>query len=265
MPAAKASQKPTTKSQRPVGIMRQDLYQELYDLEKDYWWHVGKRSLVEKLIQKYLRPGKNRQLVDVGCGSGLMMEILKKYGEPHGVDLTEEALKFCRQRGLKNLYQADVTKLPFKKDQVDLVIALDLIEHVADDVAAFREFHRVVKPGGIIVISVPAFKFLWSYWDDILGHERRYTARSLATAITKAGFKVEKVGYSNSLILLPTFLMRKLKSLKKIDPEEQPSDFIPTPRALNKLLTSYYALETSAAANIRLPAGLSVIAVARKT
>lgn len=254
----------TKKSKRPAGIMRKDLYQELYDLEKDYWWHVGKRTLIEKLIRKYLLKRKNRKLVDVGCGSGLMLEVLKKYGEPFGVDLSEEALKFCRQRGLNNVYKADVTSLPFKKDQVDLVIALDLIEHVVDDVAAFKEFNRVLRSGGIIIISVPAFKFLWSYWDEMLGHQKRYTTGSLSKAITEAGFKVEKVGYSNSMILLPTLVMRKLKSLRRVNPEEQASDFIHTPSSLNKLLTSYYSLETSIAANVKIPAGLSVIAVARK-
>src|SRR5437868_9398773 len=197
--------------------MRHDLYEDLYVKEQDYWWHVGKRAIVYSLLERYLPRGKTRaerQALDLGCGAGLNLDLLAKYAEPVGMDFSEEALRFCLERGHKRLCKADAAELPFRDRQFDIITALDVVEHLDDDLAALTELRRTLKPGGLLIMSVPAYPALWSYWDDILGHRRRYTVKSMREAVTSAGLTVRKASYSNGLILAPTVGVRALKSLR---------------------------------------------------
>src|SRR5438270_7089750 len=196
--------------------MRHDLYQDLYVKEQDCWWQVGKLAIVYSLLQRYLKPAprETRQALDLGCGAGLNLDHLARYAEPVGTDFSEEALRFCRARGHKRLCKADAAELPFRDGQFDIITALDVVEHLDDDVKALDELKRVLRPGGLLVISVPAYPALWSYWDDILGHRRRYTTTTLRSAAMSAGLIVRKVSYSNALILAPSAGVRMLKTLQ---------------------------------------------------
>lgn len=258
--------------------MRQDLYYDLYAKEQDYWWHVGKRAIVYGLLERALKkrrgPRKPMRALDMGCGTGLNLDHLARYGQAVGTDYYEEALQFCRMRGHTSLCKADAAGLPFADSSFGVVTALDVVEHLDDDVAALRELRRVLRPGGVAIISVPAYPWLWTYWDDILGHRRRYTTRTLRRAAEKAGFRVERVSYSNLLILLPTILVRAIKTLRHKGEEartggegasEPETDFMPVPGWLNRLLTAYYRLEAWILQRVSLPLGLSVVCVARRT
>src|SRR3954452_11282700 len=253
--------------------MREDLYRDLYVKEQDYWWHVGKRAIVYSLLDRFLPRGKSRdgrQALDLGCGAGLNLDHLSKYADPVGTDFSEEALRFCMARGHKRICKADAAELPFHDEQFDIITALDVIEHLDDDLVALTELKRTMRPGGLLIISVPAYPLLWSYWDDILGHRRRYTVGSMRDVVTKAGLRVRKVSYSNMIILPPTVLVRVLKSLRHSaaersgesnDPE---TDFMPVPGWVNKLLISYYMWEARTLKRRRFPLGLSVVCVAQK-
>src|SRR5437868_2953851 len=232
--------------------MRHDLYEDLYVKEQDYWWHVGKRAIVYSLLERYLPRGKareERQALDLGCGAGLNLDHLAKYAEPVGTDFSEEALRFCLARGHKRLCKADAAELPFRDRQFDIITALDVIEHLDDDLTALVELRRTLRPGGLLIISVPAYPALWSYWDDILGHRRRYTVGAMRGVARAAGLVVRKASYSNALILAPSVAVRVLKTLRLgaadgsgegSDPE---TDFMPVPPWLNKALISYYGWE----------------------
>lgn len=252
--------------------MRQDLYEDLYVKEHNYWWHIGKRAIVYSLLSKYMRPGSQdgRQALDLGCGAGLNLDHLAEYAAPVGTDFSEEALKFCMRRGHTRLCKADAAALPFPDQQFDIITALDVIEHLDDDVVALRELRRTMRPGGLLIVSVPAYPALWSYWDDILGHRRRYTTAMMREAVTRAGLRVRKVSYSNAIILPPTVAVRILKTLRlraaetggeTADPE---TDFMPVPDWLNKLLIKYYMWEARTLRRNRLPFGLSVVCVAQR-
>lgn len=253
--------------------MRQDLYYDLYSKEHNYWWHVGKRSIVYGALNRYLPPGKgrsDRNALDLGCGTGMNLDHLGRYATAYGTDYFEEALHFCRERGHTLLAQADAAALPFASEQFDIITALDVLEHLDDDLAALRELKRVSRPGGLMIISVPAYRLLWTYWDDILGHRRRYTVGSLRTAVQQAGLEVRKISYSNTLTLFPATAVRLLKSVRHKSAEtrragyEPESDFMPVPAWLNRLLILYYRLEARLLRKYGLPFGLSVICVAQR-
>lgn len=252
--------------------MRLDLYEDLYVKEHTHWWHVGKRAIVYGLLRKYMPPGSRdtRRALDLGCGAGLNLERLSKYAEATGTDYYEEALHFCRRRGFNRLCKADAANLPFAAESFDIVTALDVIEHLDDDAVALRELWRVMRPGGILIVSVPAYRFLWTYWDDILGHRKRYTTGMMREAAASAGFRVRKVSYSNALILLPAVMVRIGKSLllkvasRNGKSSEPGSDFIEVPRPVNGALVGYYRLEAAWLRRGGLPFGLSVVCVAEK-
>jgi len=253
--------------------MREDLYRDLYVKEQDYWWHVGKRAIVYSLMRRYLPRGKRveeRRALDLGCGAGLNLDHMARYAQPVGTDFSEEALRFCRERGHELLCKADAAELPFPDSEFDIITALDVIEHLDDDHAALAELRRVMRPGGLLIISVPAYKLLWTYWDDILGHRRRYTTGMMRDVVERAGLRVRKVSYSNTLILVPVVGVRILKSLlnraaeargESKDPE---TDFMPVPKWLNSALIRYYQWEARTLRRRALPFGLSVVCVAQR-
>lgn len=253
--------------------MREDLYEDLYTKEHTHWWHVGKRSIVFGLLDRYLstRGSKEtRQALDLGCGTGLNLEHLERYARTTGTDYFEEALQFCRERGHTMLCRADAVELPFSDRTFAIATALDVIEHLDDDFAALKELYRVMEPGGLLIVSVPAYRFLWTYWDDILGHRRRYTTGMMRDVATRAGFRVRKLSYSNALTLAPAMMVRVVKSMaykaaskrgKERDPK---SDFMNLPRPINGALIGYYKLETALLRRGRLPFGLSVVTVLQR-
>lgn len=253
--------------------MREDLYRDLYVKEQDYWWHIGKRAIVYSLLDRYLHRGKDagaRRALDLGCGTGLNLDHISRYAQPVGTDFSEEALHFCRQRGHELLCKADAAELPFPDSQFDIITALDVIEHLDDDLAALTDLRRVMRPGGLLIISVPAYRFLWTYWDDILGHRNRYTTNSMRAVVEAAGLRVRKVSYSNTLILAPVAAIRLLKSLmhKAAEVRNQSSnpetDFMPVPAWLNSILIKYYQWEAQIIRRRALPFGLSVVCVAQR-
>jgi len=259
--------------------MRHDLYRDLYLKEQDYWWHVGKRAIVYALLEKYLPPGapQTRRALDLGCGTGHNLESLARYAVPVGHDSSAEALGFCRRGGHQRLVQA--TRLPFAAHAFDIVTALDVIEHLDDDLGTLQDLYRVVRPGGLLIISVPAYRVLWSYWDQILGHRRRYTTASLRRVVRQAGWRVRKVSYSNLAIFLPAVALRAIKGLRhRRDQVAMPAsdgaehmeaggpetDFLAVPGWLNGLMIGYYRGESRVLRDVNLPFGLSVVCVAQK-
>lgn len=240
--------------------MQKYLYADLYNLEETHWWHRTKRNLVSYFLKQNLSDNRSK-ILDVGCGTGKNLEVFSKFGNVWGIDNSNEAIIFCKRRGLKKVVKGNIEKMPFKKNSFNAITALDVLEHVNDS-KALIEINRVLKKGGILIITVPAFSWLWSKWDEILFHKRRYTDKSLRKVLQENGFKVNKISYSYSFLVLPALIIRGIK--KMFYRHYYPSDFQLSNKTVNHLLGTIANIEKIFIINYNISFGTSLIAVAKK-
>jgi SAM-dependent methyltransferase len=238
-------------------------YEILYRTEETHWWLAARRNIVlDWIYQRY--PGRHDlEILDAGCGTGLTLQELRLLGTAQGVDISAEALEFCRMRGLENVYNADLVDLPFAADQFDFVTALDVLEHLDDDTAALAEFRRVLKPGGRVFIFAPAHRWLWSLQDEVSHHKRRYVARTLREAVLSAGLEVERQTYVSTLLLPVIYFGRQwLKVRRRFRDYDTENNL--HPQWSNGILRSIFQLEIPVLRRTDLPFGASLLCVARK-
>jgi SAM-dependent methyltransferase len=260
--------------------MRPDEYRVMFEIEEDYWWYRGLRTMLAGVLRT-LTPnpplasvGDSRspdtgegsiRILDAGCGTGANLKRLQKYGCAIGVDVAETAIDFCRARGIPpdRAFVASLLDLPFATSHFDLAVSFDVICNITDDVAAFREIARVLKPGAPLVVQLPAYRALWSAHDEAVGHKHRYTAREVREKMTRAGFAVERATYVNAL-LFPFEALARLWRRGDADHPAGHSDLVPLPRIVNALLTILFVAEMRLVPRVNFPFGLSVLAVGRK-
>jgi|SRR3989344_7789084 len=243
--------------------MKKYLYQDLFELEEVHWWHIAKRKICLALIKKYVKTRSNFKVLDIGCGTGKNLEEFCKFGKAFGIDTSIDAIRFCREkRGLKNVTLASAQKTGFSYDSFDVVCILDVLEHT-DDKKTLKEIHRILKPGGLLLITVPAFNFLWSRWDEVLHHRRRYTKDSLEKILSFTNFEVVKISYMYSFLVVPLIVIRFIKSF--LFKNHYPSDFKISNKILNKVMISVSALESNLIFNGSIPFGTSLVCVAKKS
>src|SRR5215216_2496292 len=192
--------------------MQSHHYPLLYQVEERHWWYVGRRRIIQNLVEKICTSMDNPspRILDVGCGTGANLKMLAHYGKAEGIDISQQAIDFCGERGLQSVKLGAAEDLPYENDSFELVTALDVIEHLDDDVAGLREMRRVLRPDGRLLLFVPAFMFLWGVQDDVSNHRRRYTLPSLLRAVEAAGFAVEWSSYANISFFLPVLLVRSV-------------------------------------------------------
>ena len=236
-------------------LLRQHL-----ELEERHWWFVGRRRIVLGTLERYLPPGKHLDVLDAGCGGGATLESLDRYGNATGLELEEEAVDYARGRG-RNVTQGSIVTLPFEDESFDLTLALDVIEHVPDDLAALRELYRALRPGGSLLVTVPALRLLWSAHDEANGHYRRYTVDGLRRQVESAGFEVATVTYFNTLLFPVVLAVRMLGRLR---PKRAASDVSEVSNPANDVLAGVFSLEKHLVGRLRLPVGVSALCFARK-
>ncbi|HYM55768.1 MAG TPA: class I SAM-dependent methyltransferase [Solirubrobacteraceae bacterium] len=242
--------------------MDRDYELQTHQAEDRHWWYRGRRTVLEGVIAGLRLPARAR-ILDAGCGSGRNMVELAHHGAVTGVELSEASVCLARDRGVGEVIAGSVLEMPFPADSFDLAVSLDVIEHLEDDLTALRELRRMVAPGGSLLLTVPAYPWLWSGHDEINHHHRRYTRRSLQRVAEQAGWEQVRTTYFNSLLLPVAIVLRVLDRLSTRTTESSLDLWVP-PAPLNWLLERPLALEAALIARGgRIPAGLSLLAVFR--
>jgi SAM-dependent methyltransferase len=238
-------------------------YQELYDLEDRHWWFRSRRRFVWALLRR-AEVASAARMLDAGCGTGRnMVEFGRVADALDGVDFSEEAVAFCHRRGLPGVRQARLEELPFPDGHFDLIIATDVIEHLDDDGVALAELRRVAAPGAHLVITVPAYQWLWSHHDESHHHRRRYTMRRLRSPVKATGWQPVVASYYYTAMLPAVAAVRAAGRFRQS--ENGRSDLALTPRGLNRLLEAPVRAESALVERgLRLPFGVSLGMVATK-
>ena len=243
--------------------MQQHTYSIMYEVEGTHWWFAGRRRIISSFVEEICRKMNvdRPRILDVGCGTGANLELLGRFGEAEGVDVSEDALAFCRARGLENVRHGEAEKLPYEDGTFDLVTALDVVEHLDDDVAGLREMRRVLRKNGRALLFVPAFMFLWGVQDHVSNHRRRYTLSGLRRVVREAGFEVERATYANISFFAPILAGRMLMRATGLRPASENNINI---GALNGVLGRVLGAESSLLRHVNFPFGVSALCVARR-
>lgn len=253
--------------------MESAFYEDYYRHENSHWWFRWRYDLITKLVSslKQHKADDSFRILDAGCGTGQMTKHLAAIGDAFGLDSAYEAVSFAQSRGVDRLVRGSITAPPFADGSFDCVLALDVIEHVDDDMGILTSLFQVIKPGGHLIITVPAFDALWSEHDEINHHKRRYRAPQLKMLIQEAGFEIERVSYCNTVFYLPVLVTRKAKNAwraisRRRSDENRPlqSDLGDYPAPINHALYSLMRAETRIMDRVDMPFGVSILAVAKR-
>jgi SAM-dependent methyltransferase len=244
--------------------MQQHTYEIMNRVEDSHWWFVGRRAILESFLEQIIQNPKskiqNPKILDVGCGTGANLEMLANFGEAEGVDVSDAALEFCKQKGLK-AHKGLAESLPFADESFDVVTALDVVEHLDDDIAGLKEMNRVLRTSGKTLIFVPAFMWLWGVQDDVSNHRIRYTKKQIVERLEKAGFTIERATYANITFFAPILSGRTLMKLTGIKPESENNVNV---SALNGVFGKLFGAEKFWLKKFNFPFGVSIVIVAEK-
>ncbi len=240
--------------------MEEYLYPHFYRIEKEHWWFVARQHILLRYLEARVPAPASARLLDVGCGTGAILELLSRNYEAHGLDFSPSAIAFCRKRGLKNLFAGSIESYP-RNQLFDIITMLDVVEHVDDDRGLLRAGGDLLADSGRLLVTVPAFPWLWSSHDVVLHHKKRYTKAQLVHLMNDAGFEIAHISYFNTF-LFPVAVMRRF--FARFHGSEATSDLEIPGSALNSALRSVFELEGGILAHASLPFGLSLLCLATK-
>jgi SAM-dependent methyltransferase len=243
------------------------IYDIRWEQDETEWRARARRELALSLWRRYSPVDKETKsgamLLDLGCGTGVLLRDFKPFGRAFGADINAKAVAYCRERGLETTVVADAAYPSFAAATFDLITAIEVLEHVEQDVDALNEIWRLLKPGGILILTVPAFPFLWSERDEKLHHKRRYTKRGLKNKIASAGFHLLCCSYIDLFLFLPLcaiiaamYMFRRAVRFQAYE--------VSVSEPLNSILLFISRLERQFYIRFNLPAGVSLVGVAWK-
>jgi len=240
-------------------------YANIARVEKTHWYNVGKREFVRRWLVNTRPPQQNDVLLDCGAGTGIFAAEMGHHCHILTLDAFQPALEMQRQRFRpEQVIEMHGNIVPLPDSSLNYLTALDVLEHIKDDAAAVHDWHRLLKPDGIIVLTVPASMALWSDWDVAMHHYRRYDRQGLLAVFPESHWDILHINYTNTLAFLPAWLIRKLRSRKPVKPEDEAnrSEYRIPPRRLNDILRWIFV--TTAMWRLPMPFGLSLLLVARR-
>lgn len=235
-------------------------YQKMFELEQTHFWFREKRKIIFYFLDKLINK-QNIKILDAGCGTGIMLNYLKDYGQAFGIDISDVALSFCRKRKLSKIVKADALYLPFTDEVFDVVICLESLYLVGDDLKVIREFYRVIKKRGYLILHDVAYNFLRIGSTEAGDGIRRYTRRELTEKIGKSGFVIRKSSYRSTFLFSLIFIIRNVKRLFK----NKHSDLIKLHPFINEMLGFILKIEGSLLKKMNFPFGSSILCIAKKS
>lgn len=249
-------------SEKSISPDMEDVHHEtIYRTERTHWWYQVRRAMIHDILRKYYPSRPHLSILDVGCGTGALLQELNQYGTVTGIDFSQKAVDFCKARGNTNVSVGSALSIPHPDNAFDVVLALDVIEHIENDRGAIAELYRVVKPGGIVVIFVPAFMFLWGVTDVRSQHYRRYTKPELRSKLKGQGFRIVRTSYFNTFLfpLIATLrLTVRALGIKMESENELGNPFI------DSIFRNIFLFESKLLRHMNMPFGVSTLAISTK-
>jgi len=244
--------------------MERDQYEQTYRFEDWHWWFAGRHRLTNALFERWIGGDRDQRILDVGCGTGGNLFFLERWGRVIGLDLKALPLSLARSRQVSGLVQASVVALPFPGESFSLITAFDVLYHrwIEDDRQAIREFYRLIRPGGWLLVTDSALPFLWSPHDELYYARQRYMLPEIQAKLSRAGFQPYVCSYANTLLLPFTMTHRLLKRWFSLSGR---SDLRDLPAWLNRLLIAIRDLEVAwIKQGGKFPCGSSLVCLAQK-
>lgn len=238
-------------------------YPLMYEVEETHWWYVGRRKIIQTFLERICSRLDNAtpRILDVGCGTGANLKMLRLFGRAEGIDISEQAIELCKQRGLESVKVGAIEDLDYDDQSFDIITALDVLEHLDDDASALQEMRRVLRDGGRLVLFVPTFMFLWGVQDDVSHHRRRYRLPALRRLLEENGFEIEKATYANISFFVPALLVRTFMRWFRI---RTATEYGINVSQMNTLFSKVFAAERFLLTRGRFPFGVSALCIARR-
>jgi SAM-dependent methyltransferase len=242
--------------------MEREVFERLETIEKEHWWFVARRRILASILTRLVKPLAKPRILEAGCGTGGNLRMLSAFGDVDAFEPDEKARLHARRTSGLEVCAGDLPAgIPYPKGTFDLIVALDVLEHVERDEESLAELRDRLRPGGAMVVTVPAFPFLWSHHDDVHHHFRRYRGRELRDKLQRAGFEIVRMTYFNTF-LFP--LISAVRLAKRITGRTQSDDDRMPGRVTNTLLRAMFSSERWLVNAISLPFGVSLLAIARR-
>ena len=242
--------------------MEREVYEAMAEHDERHWWYRARRQVVAELIRRKVSLPEGPRLLEIGCGTGHNLTMLGEFGSVDALEVDPIARGMAEKRLGRTVLSSPLPALDgLPDDTYDMVAALDVVEHISDDTAALEGIARVLKPGGKLLMTVPAHQWMWSAHDVVNHHQRRYSKGGFKRLVDKSPLQLDSIGYLNSL-LFPLAMAQRLGS--KITGKED-ANLAPPAEPINQVLERVFALERRVIGRVPLPPGLSLFAVASAT